>query len=133
MNFTKMQGAGNDFIVINNMDNSIQLPAQLIEAMCRPHFGIGADGLILVEPSESCDVRMNYYNQDGSIAEMCGNGVRCLAKYAADAGIVDASKPFEVETRAGKIGVQVLESYRGVSTIKVSMGSVSFEIGRAHV
>lgn len=127
MNFTKMQGAGNDFIVINNMDNSIQLPAQLIEAMCRPHFGIGADGLILVEPSESCDVRMNYYNQDGSIAEMCGNGVRCLAKYAADAGIVDASKPFEVETRAGKIGVQVLESYRGVSTIKVSMGSVSFE------
>ena len=70
---------------------------------------------------------MNYYNQDGSIAEMCGNGVRCLAKYAADAGIVDASKPFEVETRAGKIGVQVLESYRGVSTIKVSMGSVSFE------
>lgn len=127
MNFTKMQGAGNDFIVINNMDNSIQLPAQLIEAMCRPHFGIGADGLILVEPSESCDVRMNYYNQDGSIAEMCGNGVRCLAKYAADVGIVDASKPFEVETRAGKIGVQVLESYRGVSTIKVSMGSVSFE------
>lgn len=72
-------------------------------------------------------MRMNYYNQDGSIAEMCGNGVRCLAKYAADAGIVDASKPFEVETRAGKIGVQVLESYRGVSTIKVSMGSVSFE------
>lgn len=127
MNFTKMQGAGNDFIVIDNMDNSIELPAPLIEAMCRPHFGIGADGLILVEPSESCDVRMNYYNQDGSIAEMCGNGVRCLAKYSADAGIVDASKPFEVETRAGKIGVQVLESYRGVSTIRVSMGSVSFE------
>lgn len=127
MNFTKMQGAGNDFIVIDNMDNSTPLSAPLIEAMCRPHFGIGADGLILVEPSESCDVRMNYYNQDGSIAEMCGNGVRCLAKYAADAGIVDASKPFEVETRAGKIGVQVLESYRGVSTIRVSMGSVSFE------
>ncbi len=80
MNFTKMQGAGNDFIVIDNMDQSIELPAPLIEAMCRPHFGIGADGLILVEPSESCDVRMNYYNQDGSIAEMCGNGVRCLAK-----------------------------------------------------
>ncbi|WP_195266999.1 diaminopimelate epimerase [Eubacterium sp. 1001713B170207_170306_E7] len=127
MNFTKMQGAGNDFIVIDNMDMSIELPAQLIEAMCRPHFGIGADGLILVEPSKSCDVRMNYYNQDGSVAEMCGNGVRCLAKYAADAGLVDASKPFEVETRAGKIGVQVLESYRGVSTIKVSMGNVSFE------
>lgn len=127
MNFTKMQGAGNDFIVIDNMDSSIKLPAQLIEAMCRPHFGIGADGLILVEPSESCDIRMNYYNQDGSIAEMCGNGVRCLAKYAADAGLVDASKPFAVETRAGKIGAQVLESYRGVSTIRVSMGNVSFD------
>lgn len=126
MNFTKMQGAGNDFIVIDNMDMSIELSAQLIETMCRPHFGIGADGLILVEPSDTCDVRMNYYNQDGSIAEMCGNGVRCLAKYAADAGIIDPAKPFDVETRAGTIGVRVLESYRGVSTIRVSMGKVNF-------
>ena len=127
MRFTKMNGAGNDFVVIDNMDLAFALSADEIAAICDRHFGVGGDGLILVEPSESCDVRMNYYNQDGSVAEMCGNGVRCLGKYAADHGIVAAGGPFLVETRAGTIGVSVLESGRRTSRLRVDMGEVRFE------
>lgn len=127
MKFIKMQGAGNDFVVIDNMDMDIRLSKQKIEELCAPHFGIGADGLILVEASKNCDVRMNYFNKDGSFAEMCGNGVRCLAKYVADMSLVDASKPFSVETRAGKIMVEVVRASKDCSVIRVSMGKVSFQ------
>lgn len=121
-----MNGAGNDFVVIDNMDMSIALSPDEIAAICDRHFGVGGDGLILVEPSEDCDVRMNYYNQDGSVAEMCGNGVRCLGKYAADHGIVPGDAPFAVETRAGTIGVTVVKNGAEESELKVDMGEVSF-------
>ncbi|MEG0379785.1 MAG: diaminopimelate epimerase, partial [Eubacterium sp.] len=118
---------GNDFVVINNMDLNLRLSKQKIKELCTPHFGIGADGLILVEASECCDIRMNYFNKDGSVAEMCGNGVRCLAKYAADHELIDVSVPFSVETRAGKIVAEIVDTSKECSVIRVSMGKVSFD------
>lgn len=83
LNFTKMSGAGNDFILVDNRDFSIQLSREQIAKLCHRNFGIGADGLLLVEPGENgTDFRMHYYNSDGSDAEMCGNGARCFARFS---------------------------------------------------
>ncbi len=81
--FTKMNGAGNDFVMLDNRDGSLALTAAQIERLCDRHRGIGADGLLLVEPADNgADFRMRYYNADGGEAEMCGNGARCFARYA---------------------------------------------------
>lgn len=81
--FTKMTGAGNDFVVVDNRTKTLHLNRQQIEKLCDRHFGIGADGLLAVEPGENgADFRMRYYNSDGGEAEMCGNGARCFARYA---------------------------------------------------
>ncbi len=84
MNFDKYQGAGNDFIIINNIDGNIALSSEQIEQMCDRRFGIGADGLIVVNSSNEYDFAMKFYNSDGHTASMCGNGGRCIAKYAFD-------------------------------------------------
>src|SRR3989338_11552052 len=98
--FTKMHGLGNDFVIIENMNGRIKLSKEQVIALCDRHKGIGADGVILVEPSDKADCFMNYYNSDGSVAEMCGNGVRCVAKFLKDNFSKNKTK-FTIDTRAG--------------------------------
>jgi diaminopimelate epimerase len=123
MNFTKLQGAGNDFILIEN-DGKRRDWSQLAKTMCHRHFGIGADGLLLF--SSDNGFRMRMFNPDGSEAEACGNGLRCLVKYALDRGLVDKNAvEIAVATKAGvrKASLQV----EGKATIiQVGMGQPSF-------
>ena len=101
MRFAKLHGAGNDYIYINGFETQVPDPSALAVRMSDRHFGVGADGLILVLPPEGeGQVRMRIFNADGSEAEMCGNGVRCLAKFAVDRGLVEGDR-VRVETRAG--------------------------------
>ncbi|MFH2122926.1 MAG: diaminopimelate epimerase [Pseudomonadota bacterium] len=105
--FTKMSGAGNDFIVIDH--RTLLIPeaeqAEFVKKVCRRMFSVGADGLILIENSELADFRWRFYNGDGSLAEMCGNGARCAARYAYSRGIADVSMSFE--TLAGIIEAEI--------------------------
>jgi diaminopimelate epimerase len=110
MRFTKMHGAGNDYIYVDGFTERVADPAGLARIMSDRHCGIGGDGLILILPSKVADVRMRMFNVDGSEAEMCGNGVRCLAKYAYEHGLA-RSNPMGVETAAG------------IKTIDLSLGS----------
>lgn len=114
MLFTKMQGAGNDYIYVDCFSQPIPPdPAALARAVSDRHFGIGADGLILICPADGADAEMRMFNADGSYSEMCGNGIRCVAKYVHDHGIAvrdqlritSAGKPFllDLELRAGKV------------------------------
>jgi diaminopimelate epimerase len=94
--FTKATGAGNDFVVIDNMDRSLGAdPASLARAVCDRHFGVGGDGLLLVEPSARADFMMKYYNADGSYGGMCGNGGRCISRFAVESGICLPEATFE--------------------------------------
>lgn len=102
--FVKLHGLGNDFVFIDDKDSSIELSALQVASICDRHFGVGADGVILVRPSENkeCAAYMHYINSDGSLAQMCGNGVRCFAKYLVDRGVVDAgADSFVADTLAG--------------------------------
>ena len=104
MKFTKMQGLGNDYIYINAFEERVEDPAALAKKISDRHFGIGADGVILVRPSErpECAAYMHYINSDGTLAQMCGNGVRCFAKFLVDRGYVQASDgSFIADTLAG--------------------------------
>ena len=94
MKFEKYQGAGNDFIIIDNTDKSITLLPEQIQALCDRHFGIGADGLIELTSSHEADFAMKFYNSDGKTANMCGNGGRCIAKYAFDHNIAGKNMKF---------------------------------------
>lgn len=89
MRFTKMHGIGNDYVYVNGFEEPVADPSELARIVSDRHFGIGSDGLILILPSEKADVRMRMFNADGSESEMCGNGVRCLAKYAFEHGLTD--------------------------------------------
>jgi len=100
MKFTKMQGAGNDYVYVDCFDEQIDDPVALAREISDRHFGVGGDGLILIMPSESVDVRMRMFNSDGSEGEMCGNGIRCVAKYTWDHGRSKAN-PLRVETMSG--------------------------------
>lgn len=102
--FVKLHGAGNDFVFIEDLNNERDLTPEQIKGVCDRHFGIGADGVVFVRPPEdpSNSGFMDYRNSDGTIAQMCGNGVRCFAKYLVDYGIVEPNTPLiNVETRAG--------------------------------
>lgn len=102
LSFTKMNGAGNDFVMIDNRDQAIALDASRIALLCDRHRGVGADGVLAVEPAQQgADFRMRYYNADGGEAEMCGNGARCFARYARRLGASNAEMSFE--TLAGVI------------------------------
>ena len=100
MRFTKMHGAGNDYVFVNCFEETVGDPAEVARRISPRHFAVGADGLILITPSETADVGMRMFNADGSEAEMCGNGVRCVAKYAYDHGLC-RKEEIAVETKAG--------------------------------
>lgn len=122
MRFTKMHGIGNDYVFVDCSEQEIDDPAEVARAISDRHFGVGSDGLILILPSEHADVRMRMFNTDGSEGEMCGNGIRCVAKYAYDHGLTK-SNPMRVETPAGikKIELELTEDGK-VATASVDMG-----------
>lgn len=123
--FSKLNGQGNDFILIDSFTDNIELSSIQIASMCDRHFGIGADGLILVKNSDICDFYMDYYNQDGSKAEMCGNGIRCMSKFIHDMKLSTRDK-FSIETLAGEKIIE-LDLFDGcVKNIKVDMGPPIF-------
>ena len=122
MKFTKMQGAGNDYVYVNCFVEQIEDPAAVAVKVSNRNFGIGSDGLILIMPSEAADVKMRMFNSDGSESEMCGNGIRCVAKYAFDHGIV-AKKEISAETGAGILTLQLVTGADGkVEKVRVNMG-----------
>jgi diaminopimelate epimerase len=126
MNFTKMQGAGNDFILVIASDLSRNW-SQIAIAMCDRHFGVGGDGLLLVLPSDVAEFRMRMFNPDGSEAEACGNGLRCVARYVLDRGLVNAkAQEIFVETLAGIRKVRIHKARDGAARIQVSMGEPKF-------
>lgn len=126
MRFTKMQGCGNDYVYVDCFKERVSNPAKLARSMSDRHFGVGSDGLILILPSKRADLRMRMFNADGSEAEMCGNGVRCVAKYAYDHGLV-RKKRITVETKAGVL--TLLNTIRGgkVKAVRVNMGQPRLE------
>jgi diaminopimelate epimerase len=130
MRFTKMQGAGNDYIYLDCFQGPMPRdPAGLSRAMSDRHFGVGADGLILICPSEKADARMRMFNADGSEAEMCGNGIRCLAKYVYEHGLV--RKPsLKIETARGILTVELEITGKSVRQAQVDMGEPIFNTDR---
>ena len=122
MKFTKMHGAGNDYVYINGFEEQVIDPEKLAISVSDRHFGIGSDGLILILPSDKADVRMRMFNSDGSEAEMCGNGVRCVAKFAADSGLV-AGDEIRIETGAGVLPLKLhFGTDNKVDRVRVNMG-----------
>lgn len=122
MKFTKMQGAGNDYVYVNCFEETVADPRQTAITVSNRNFGIGSDGLILIMPSEVADVRMRMFNSDGSESEMCGNGIRCVAKYAYDHGIVK-SRDISAETGAGILTLQLFPGADGkIEKVRVNMG-----------
>lgn len=121
INFTKLQATGNDFILVDGHTMN-QDWAKLAPAMCHRHFGIGADGIILVLPSAIADFEMRIINSDGSEAQTCGNGLRCFAKYVVDSGLFHGTQ-LTVSTLAGIKSIQVFMSRGKVSLAKVNMGT----------
>jgi diaminopimelate epimerase len=125
MKFTKMHGIGNDYVYVSMFDQKLPTPAdpaRLAVAVSDRHFGVGSDGLILIVPSEVADARMRMFNADGSESEMCGNGVRCVAKYIHDHGI--ARKPrVTVETGRGVLTLDLEVENGKVSRVRVDMGA----------
>lgn len=122
MKFTKMQGAGNDYIYINCLEEQISNPAEVAKFVSDRHFGIGADGLILIKPSERADFEMAMYNADGSQGEMCGNAIRCVGKYVYDRGMTD-KKQISIDTLAGIKYLELFLENGKVSRVKVNMGA----------
>ena len=100
MKFTKMHGCGNDYVYVNCMEKMLEDPDQVSRFVSDRHFGVGSDGLILICPSDQADFRMAMYNADGSEGEMCGNGIRCVAKYVYDYGLTGQTS-ISVETKGG--------------------------------
>ncbi len=126
--FWKMHGLGNDYVVIDNRDGKIaeNRAAAFAKRLCERRFGVGADGLLLVYSSQNADARMRIFNADGSEAEMCGNGIRCFAKYCHENNIV--KKPeFNVETMAGIKHVWLTLKEDAVQLAKVDMGKANWE------
>src|SRR6266851_2451827 len=130
MRFTKMHGIGNDYVYVDCVNQSPPRdPVALSRAVSDRHFGIGGDGLILICRSERADVRMRMYNADGSESEMCGNGIRCVAKFAYDHGLT-RNNPMRVETGRGVLTL-ALELRNGkVERVTVDMGEPILEADR---
>lgn len=127
MKFTKMQGLGNDFIIINCLVETLPEDYRgLATRLCDRHFGIGADGLVLILPSDCADIRMRIFNPDGSEPEMCGNAIRCFARYIYENNII-RTKTIRVETLAGIMVPEVILEGDRVTSVKVDMGEPRLE------
>jgi len=123
LKFTKMQGIGNDYVYVNCFEEDVANPSKLAIAISDRHFGVGSDGLILIMPSQvAADARMRIFNADGSEAQMCGNGIRCVAKYLYESGLKRSDR-MTIETSAGLKAIELTVSNNNVSQVKVEMGT----------
>lgn len=122
MRFTKMQGIGNDYVYVNGAAERVEDAPALARRISDRHFGVGSDGLILINPSERADFEMEMYNADGSRGRMCGNGIRCVGKYVYDKGLTDKTR-ITVETLAGIRTLDLAVKDGRVDTVRVDMGS----------
>ncbi len=133
MRFTKMHGIGNDYLYVNGFVERLPRdPGETSRRISDRHFGVGADGLILILPSDVADVRMRMFNRDGSEGEMCGNGVRCVAKYAYERGL-SKSNPMRIETGRGVLTLQLHVEAGKVEQVTVNMGRPAFESAKVPV
>lgn len=122
MKFTKMQGLGNDYVYVNCVEKKLENASQIAIAVSDRHYGIGSDGLILINSSEVADFEMEMYNADGSRGEMCGNGIRCVGKYVYDYGLTDKTH-VTIETLAGIKYLDLQVENGKVKQVRVNMGS----------
>jgi diaminopimelate epimerase len=130
MKFTKMHGIGNDYVYVNGFEERVDDPGAVARAVSDRHFGIGSDGLIMILPSDKADVRMRMFNIDGSEGEMCGNGVRCVAKYAWDHGLT-RHNPMKVETGRGVLTLDLkLGKGEKVEMVTVNMGEPILDLAK---
>lgn len=123
--FSKMHSCGNDYIFIENFDNSITCPESLCVSLCTPHYGIGGDGIVLIETSKVADAKMRTFNRDGSEGKMAGNNIRCVAKYLYDNGLV-RSEFMKLETASGITALRVFTRDGKVSSVTAEMGKADF-------
>lgn len=122
MKFTKMHGIGNDYVYVNCFEETVENPSEVAVKISDRHFGVGSDGLILIKPSKVADFEMAMYNADGSRGEMCGNGIRCVAKYVYDRGLTDKTS-LSIETLAGIKYIDLTVENGKVSLVRVNMGA----------
>lgn len=122
MKFTKMQGAGNDYIYVNCFEEKVADPNTAALKVSDRHFGVGSDGLVLIEPSKVADFKMDIYNSDGSQAKMCGNATRCVAKYVYDNGLTDKDE-ISLETLSGIKYIKMYIENGKVTSARVNMGA----------
>ena len=132
MKFTKMQGIGNDYVYVNCFQEKVNHPEALAVKVSDRHFGIGSDGLILIKPSETADFEMEMYNADGSRGAMCGNGIRCVAKYVYDYGLTDKTR-ISVATGSGIKYLDLTVENGKVARVRVDMGAPIREASRIPV
>lgn len=125
LEFAKYHGTGNDFVMVADPDDELDIDASLAARICDRHFGIGADGLIRLVGTPSGGYFMDYRNADGSVAEMCGNGVRCVGRFLADRGLVDGDT-LALDTRAGIKELQLHRDANQVVSVTVDMGPAAF-------
>jgi diaminopimelate epimerase len=130
MRFTKMHGIGNDYIYVNGFEQTLKDPAETARRVSDRHYGVGGDGLILILPSDKADVRMQMFNADGSEGMMCGNGIRCVAKYAYEHNLA-RKNPIAVETASGikQIALEIESDHR-VRAARVDMGEPILDAGQ---
>ena len=121
MKFTKMHGCGNDYVYVNCFEEAVDDPARVALIVSDRHFGVGSDGLVLILRSDVADFRMRMFNPDGSEAEMCGNAIRCVAKYVYDRGMMDKTE-FDCETGAGVLHLVTRAENGKVAAVRVNMG-----------
>ena len=126
MKFTKMHGLGNCYVYVNCFAEQVADAPSLARAMSDRNTGVGSDGLILIGPSRTADARMEMYNLDGSRGQMCGNGIRCVAKYVYDHGLA-RSNPLRIETDAGILSLDLAFENNKVSQVCVDMGEPSID------
>ena len=122
MKFTKMHGIGNDYVYVNCFLEQVEDPEQVSRWISDRHFGIGSDGLVLIKPSSVADFKMEIYNADGSRAKMCGNGIRCVAKYVYDYGLTNRTE-ITVETDSGIKTLHLTVENQKVKLVEVDMGA----------
>lgn len=133
MKFTKMEGIGNDYIYVDGISQEVSLDPAYITRLSDRHFGIGSDGMIVILPSDCADFKMRIFNADGSEAKMCGNGIRCFAKFCYDHHLTDKQEIL-VETLSGIKSVRLLTENEHVTGARVQMGAASLmDDGQDHV